>query len=303
VRAPGVSRLTAIVLLALILVISAPSAAMADCGSVSYQSGGQDSGCGRASILGSLVVGATAITVVVALSVLNLYRGRTPPDEPAWSYRPRETVMIPDTPASSTPPEFLADTLATVAFRRRAGEWDLLLSSGADISPAHVLGSFTEAFEGWTSLSSIVVPAANGDRTWDQVRPATQWISELSAHGDGFEATVNLDLQWQDAAGRSGTARFPDSAELYFDPADRTVTLTIWPNFFSDEIYVYRRDPAGPFERRPLPFQSAASMNRARLQNSLHRWVAGTGGQIESWQSELLRGIQPGGFAADCAPY
>ena len=208
--------------------------------------------------------------------------------------------MISAVPTPLAPQDLLFGLQATKTVRRYVGEWDLTLAPGGGSPSVRVLWSFTEAFGTWATFTSVAALGSDGQRAWDGSTPADRWLAELPGPVYGFEGVLDLDLSWTDGNGRSGVGRFPDAADLLFDREAATATLTIWPNVFSDEIYLYRPEGRDRVDRRPVPFAPAAAANRAQLRSSLRRWADGSGGEITAWESELLTGVEQWGFDADC---
>jgi hypothetical protein len=174
-------------------------------------------------------------------------------------------------------PEFLAGTVAAARLRRRAGEWDVASGGAGGVR--------------------------TGDAAWGAFGLAFPWAqaTTVERRGDGVEAELDLRLAWQAPEGSLGASLIPGAGQFVFDPSESLSTLTIWPNLFSDQIYLYR--PAGrEFERRLVPFAGAAALNRDALQRALVAWESLTGGKVVGAESELVEGIEPYGFAPDVRP-
>jgi hypothetical protein len=176
--------------------------------------------------------------------------------------------------AATDVPEFLLATLETMAFRRRAGEWDL--EPGRPDAVSDLLRAFVESFP-WARVDT----------------------SEIGA--SGFEASASLLLEWRDPADCTGRSWVPGSARVQFDSADGILTLTIWPNLFTDRVPIYARDD-DRFISRLVPFAPASTHNRACLAGSLKELGARTGGTIVGWDSELVDGVGRHGFEDDARP-
>jgi hypothetical protein len=201
-------------------------------------------------------------------------------------------------------PASLHDTLATAAFRRAAGEWDIALPGSGQPEPASrwlgpVLEHFTSAFP-WCAFHAVDLHRDGERLAWDREQGAwtTWWRQRMAepAPCNGVEATLVPSLAWVED-GRSGSARFPGAARLLVDAVGRSATFTLWINLHTDRIFVYERQLADGFDRREVPFLPAARVNRDALASSLRRWEDLAGATIESWSSELVDGIVHYGFA------
>jgi hypothetical protein len=176
-----------------------------------------------------------------------------------------------------TLPEFLVDTVASMRMRRRAGEWDVDSAGPAGVHTGDAaLAAFLAAFP-WAHVAA------------------------LERRGEGVEAELDLVLAVQDEAGTLAATRLPGAGQFVFDPSGPTHTMTVWPNLFTDEIYLYRavgRD----FERFLVRFDEAATRNRDLLHSALLDWETLTGGAVEGFDSELVDGIETHGFAGHSRP-
>src|SRR5262245_43126069 len=138
-------------------------------------------------------------------------------------------------------PQFLVDTLETMSFGRRAGEWDFKLAARVHQAPSEcVLAAFFDCFP-WASLRDSPTNAIPG--------PTEQGWS----------------------AGELGESDLPCAGKLTYDRIDSLVFLTIWPNLFTDTVPTYRQRPDG-FHPTHVRWTSAAQRNRQRLATSLVCW-------------------------------
>jgi hypothetical protein len=214
-------------------------------------------------------------------------------------------------------PPFLRDTLATIAFYRRAGEWDLVLPAvqphGQIRFPLSAVVQLVEHFQAafeWVIIRTVTV-ALNAQKqtlTWTEEMGRLQtWLAPYFEQSGldcrGLEATLDLALYWVAPDGTRGQSLLPQAGRLLIEPSPtRLHTLTIWPNLFTSEIYVYERETPDRFNRSLVPFTLAAGTNRELLKTSLKKWEALTGGKISSWESELVTGIKRYGFRSDATP-
>ncbi|MEJ3745005.1 hypothetical protein WEI85_17125 [Actinomycetes bacterium KLBMP 9797] len=170
-------------------------------------------------------------------------------------------------------PPFLAGTMASMRLRRRAGEWDVLTSPSGVRTGDAALAAFAMAFP-WAEVAAV------------------------ARNGEGVEADLDLRLSWQTSDGTVGSSRLPAAGRFVFDPEARLSTFTVWPNLFSDEVYLY--EPTGHgFDRKPAPFATAAALNREALHKALIAWESLTGGVLQEPDSELVDGIERTGFSPD----
>lgn len=208
-------------------------------------------------------------------------------------------------------PDFLADTIATTRFNRRAGEWDLdvarVMHGGKLSWLSDALALFLKAFP-WASIEQVVLYVGETRLSWNRGENRDVSLAWMASRGDaledsdGFEARMDLCLSWTDPWGESGSSKIPDAARLVFDRASSMYTFTIWPNFFTDRINLYERNSSDTFQRLSSPFQDTAQANRFALAVSLKEWEALTGGSISSYESELVDGIEKYGFAEHALP-
>jgi hypothetical protein len=174
-------------------------------------------------------------------------------------------------------PEFLAGTIASIRLRRRAGEWDVVSATDGGVR--------------------------NGDAAMGAFRLAFPWVTVAASEalGEGIEAELDLELSWQAADGTVGRSSLPGAGQFIFDPSEALSTVTVWPNLFTDEIYLYRKAEDG-YDRRLVPFERAAVANRDALRRALVAWETLTGGVLSHAESELVDGIERYGFARDARP-
>lgn len=209
-------------------------------------------------------------------------------------------------------PAFLTDTLSRVGYRR-AGEWDLSVpETPADPKQENVIQrlvvSFIEAFP-WVTFERLELGTEESsvEPSWDNSGrfDVKNWLlARVEKLEDcyGFEASVDLWLHWQNPDGEAGRSKMPRAATLLFDRVDAMCTFTIWPNFFTDQIDLLSRRSAGGFDARRVPFANAACLNRHQLASSLRTWESVTAGEIVSWGSELVDGVDRYGFPESALP-
>lgn len=199
--------------------------------------------------------------------------------------------MINDT-ISAVPP-FLEGTLATMAFARRAGEWELELApeGDANLKMAELVRQFEEAFP-WASHDILNSFHADGTRSWNSSFgiSAPQWLEQQAAEAYGFESKISLRLAWRSEEGKEGESWFKGSGRLQFDRQSMLSTLTIWPNLFTNEVPIYEHGEDG-YGARLINWEHVAEFNRRRLESSLRNWETRSGARIISWESELIEGI------------
>jgi hypothetical protein len=79
----------------------------------------------------------------------------------------------------------------------------------------------------------------------------------------------------------------PRGAELLFERQVPLVTLTIWPNLFTDTVRLPQREAGDVPTPRYTPLSAewpvAAARNRERLATSLASWEQLSGGKLVSW--------------------
>ena len=178
-------------------------------------------------------------------------------------------------------PDFLLDTLATMRFKRRAGEWDIDLGEDVTALALDYVSQFLEAFA-WASFREL---DAYEGRVWTRAEgPLIQWLDDPL---DGFRAKLDLALYWEHDGLHESV--LPDSGELFFERDPGTLTLTIWPNLFTDRVPIYTRGDGG-FSSEYVHWPQAASRNRERLETSLRTWERLVGHEIVSWDTELAEG-------------
>jgi hypothetical protein len=201
-------------------------------------------------------------------------------------------------------PSFLAGTLAVMRFARRAGEWDLELppKRAAELPVAQIAHEFAETFP-WAAFHTFDGHHADGVRSWRVTAGDTPaaWLAEQPADAYGFEAALALALAWRSETGEIGESWLPGSGRLQFDRESTIITLTIWPNLFTNEVPLYVSTEHG-HDAHLARWDAAAHSNRARLGDSLRRWEARSGGAIISVESELVDGIDHHGFSASATP-
>jgi hypothetical protein len=192
---------------------------------------------------------------------------------------------------SAPVPRFLADTLETMSFGRRAGEWDFEPVGEARGAPSEqVLAVFLECFP-WASLHE----------------PPTNEIPDPPEvggpdHDAGFEASLTLRLYWFDPTGKLGESDLPDAGGLVYDRTGGLVFFTVWPNLFTDTVPLYERRTPDLLKANEVSWQPAAQRNRQRLTTSLACWTKTMPGQILSAESELVEGVRIDGFSDTATP-
>lgn len=207
---------------------------------------------------------------------------------------------------------FLLDTFDTIKFFRRAGEWDLEVPSllVTDTSQMWIhdsISQFLKAFS-WAGFQSIVLSVEGSNFSWNRQDDQESLLNWITSHSDlanicyGFEAILNLNLNWSNPEVETGKCQIKDAARLMLDKTSATYTFTIWINLFTDIIDIYKRETSCIFNKSQLTFQPAAQLNRSMLTSSLKKWESLTGGKISSWESELLEGVWQYGFYESAYP-
>jgi hypothetical protein len=192
-------------------------------------------------------------------------------------------------------PEYLSDTLNSMQFRRRAGEWEL--EPADPEQPSTKLVTDLLGCLPWASLESLKVSTPAGVT---DVPPQSLGSERQDPAEDlGFEAEVSLDLHWVGPDGELGRSRVPGAGRLMYDRDANIVTLTIWPNFFTDSIRVRDSDGIGSTF---VDWTRAAELNRRQVADSLRCWTADQAGSVLSAESELLEGIGTEGFLTSAEP-
>jgi hypothetical protein len=72
----------------------------------------------------------------------------------------------------------------------------------------------------------------------------------------------------------------------------------VWPNVFTDSIYLYKEVEGGNLDATPFDFRAPAAANRLAIAASLRAWQTNSGGRIVSCGSELVDGVTLHGFDA-----
>jgi hypothetical protein len=194
-------------------------------------------------------------------------------------------------------PEVLQGTLETMSFGRRAGEWELDL--GPTQAPlSELVAQFTRAF-GWVSVRTFEAEYHDRSLPWPGEH-LPLWLSATADDAAGFHATLDLSLFWED--GEVHETVLPDSGKLWFERDTEGLTLTLWPNLFTDRLPLYTREGTHSFSSRAVEWPRAAQRNRERLAASLRAWETASGGEIVAWGSELVAGVERYGFAASATP-
>jgi len=132
-----------------------------------------------------------------------------------------------------------------------------------------------------------------------------EFFAQVESSGQqcgGIEAILDLTLHWIAPDGIMGSVTLPKAGLLWqtIDSHFRLrSTLTVWPNVFTDETYLYALNQRGTFDRWLVDFVPAAGSNRAQMRRMLQAWEARTGGHVTEWESELVEGVERYGFADD----
>jgi hypothetical protein len=185
-------------------------------------------------------------------------------------------------------PPFIRDTLRTMKFGRRAGEWDLKLPEPDQESSRGHVRTFLECFT-WASVQRL--------------SPDTLLIDSphTSMHDRGFEAELALRMHWIGPDKEMGESDLPGAGALLYDRGSGIIVFTVWPNLFTDLIELYSEGEYG-FSATRIPWVPAAEHNRRRLAQSLACWQRAARGKIVSAESELVDGVLIGGFSDTAMP-
>ncbi|RKQ92730.1 hypothetical protein C8N24_2583 [Solirubrobacter pauli] len=205
-------------------------------------------------------------------------------------------------------PAVLHGLVETMANRRPTGEWHLQLDGRAATGAPliEIVETFLDAFP-YAGFSKIeLYPGEEADeRAWS-VADGPDALEVFAANGYGFDATLDLTLFWQPDDEEPREATLPESAELLFTRDVPTVTLTLWPNLFTDALRLPERVPAATptprYVSELVVWPAAAARNRARLEASLRRWERASGGTIEHWIADRVEPIGRYGFPASAEP-
>jgi hypothetical protein len=92
---------------------------------------------------------------------------------------------------------------------------------------------------------------------------------------------------------------------ITLDETSVCATFTLWPNLFTDWVYVYQRDPSNPYvlPRHEVPCLPAARDNRDQLAASLRRWETLAQAPIVEWAPESLDRVERYGIPDDASPW
>lgn len=222
-------------------------------------------------------------------------------------------------PSTAIPP-FLQGIVSVMREFDRAGEWDLIiprLGQATDYGfplpwAVTLLEDLLAAFP-WVRIHTLHL--GSGQVTpwrWTTASGELQpWLTTLRQQAQqcsGLEASLDLELAWVAPDGSGGQVWLPEAGALIGGMASHqsgflVATLTIWPNLFTDEIDIYSETQPGQMCSSRIAFTPAAAMNRARLAASLRAWEQRSGGEIKSWMSEIVEGIERYGFADDARPW
>ena len=205
------------------------------------------------------------------------------------------------TPAFDPIPPLLQGLAETIDAKHPAGEWVLEIDTraAAERPLVELAEQFLDAFpyarfaklERYDEQGGVEWSAADGGSLLDMLEP----------DGYGFEATLDLALFWQ-ADGELRESVLPRAAELLFERQVPLVTLTIWPNLFTDTVQLPQREPGEfptpRYETLSAEWPIAAARNRERLEQSLREWERLSEGQIVSWSSPRIPEVAKYGFGA-----
>ncbi len=184
-------------------------------------------------------------------------------------------------------PQYLAYTIDAMQFRRRAGEWELEPADAA--KPSAKLATELLSCLPWASPENFKVFPDAVDVPWQSSANERQHPTE----DFGFQADLSLHLHWIGPDGQLGRSSIPGAGRLIYDRDANIVTLTIWPNFFTDSIRVRDDDGMGSTF---IDWTRAAELNRQQVAESLRCWTSEQAGSVLSAESELIDGIGIGGF-------
>jgi hypothetical protein len=185
----------------------------------------------------------------------------------------------------------------TMSFGRRAGEWELDLGP-TDAPLSALVTAFSAAFP-WAAFRTFESEYVDRSVPWPGEDALEAWLRATADDGAGFHATLDLSLCWEDEDVREVV--LPDSGKLWFERETEGLTLTVWPNLFTDRLPLYERETTHRFASHAVHWPRAAERNRARLAESLRAWEATSGGELVAWSSELVEGVQRYGFEADAS--
>lgn len=221
----------------------------------------------------------------------------------------------------SSVPSLLQGVLELIHQGNRAGEWELQLDT-LSVPEGYVfqmswvmeiLRQFRDAFP-WVTFHTITVGVADQEaKVWRAADGnLNTWLDAVSTGGSGctgVEASLDITVDWLAPDDSVQQTMLPLAGELTFSLTNDvqgviTATLTIWPNLFTDEIYIYEGENWQVFKSRLIPFHAAARNNRARLAASLRDWEQQGRGQIINWTADSVEtGVQKYGFSEDAQPF
>lgn len=221
----------------------------------------------------------------------------------------------------SSVPSLLQGVLELIHQGNRAGEWELQLDT-LSVPEGYVfqmswvmeiLRQFRDAFP-WVTFHTITVGVADQEaKVWRAADGNfNTWLDAVSTGGSGctgVEASLDITVDWLAPDDSVQQTMLPLAGELTFSLTNDvqgviTATLTIWPNLFTDEIYIYEGENWQVFKSRLIPFHAAARNNRARLAASLRDWEQQGRGQIINWTADSVEtGVQKYGFSEDAQPF
>jgi hypothetical protein len=227
-------------------------------------------------------------------------------------------AMAPIQPA----PSFLATTIEFARDRLRVGEWDIRWDSWAFATkqPETVwladlpqfIAQFRSAFA-WLYPTKLQIWSLDHQETLDWT-PVVGALDDWSAHLPQDALTLGCELEldgllhWVGPDQTVACSVFPGVSRfmITLDETSVWATFTLWPNLFTDWVYVYQRDPSNPYgvlPRHEVPFLPAARDNRDQLAASLRRWEALAQAPIVEWWTESLDGVERYGIPGDARPW
>ena len=206
------------------------------------------------------------------------------------------------TPLLDPVPAVLLGVVETLGYRR-AGEWELDLDAraAAETPLAELVEQFLDAFP-YARVAKF--DRYDGERRHEwSADDGTPLHEVLAADGIGFEARLDLALFWQaDQTGEVRESAVPGAAGLLFERQVPGVTLTVWPNLFTNRLALPQRREGdyqvAHYDARLVEWPEAAARNRDRLEASLKAWERVSGGEIVTWSSDRIEPVDRYGFPA-----
>ena len=206
-----------------------------------------------------------------------------------------------------TVPPVLSGLVETIQIGRRTGEWQLKLDERvtADAPLLEIVEPFLAAFP-YARFSKIeYYPGEDADEQEWSAADGTPALELFDASGYGFDAELDLALFWEDGSEPRETV-IPGGAQLFFTREVPSVTLTIWPNLFTDTVRLPTREPSDlatpQYTSELVAWPTAAARNRERLEASLRDWEHRSGGEIELWGTDRVEQVTRYGIPASAEP-